>query len=60
VGNVNEKNATIDRIDIEALETAGDGLIREGHTQTALTLYALALRLRAETRIHPLRRATDD
>lgn len=54
-----DKNATVDRIDIEVVEEAGDGLIRAGHTQTAIKLYALCLRLRAETGIHPTRRSSD-
>jgi hypothetical protein len=53
------QNATITEEAIEAIERGGDCAIRAGHTQTAIELYALALRLRGETGIHPQRRADD-
>ena len=54
------KTARVAKTDIEAIESAADALIRSRDTQTAINLYALALRLRSETGLHPLRRADDE
>lgn len=53
------KHAGVSEEDIAAIESAADALIRLRCTETAIPLYALTLRLRAETGIHPKRRSTD-
>ena len=49
----------ISELDVETLERAGEALIRSGNTQTAIEVFALALRLRSETGLHPQRRSDD-
>jgi len=55
--------ASVSQSDIAAIEEAADALIRARCTETAIKLYALALRLRGETQgwgeIGQLLRETD-
>jgi len=51
--------AFVSEADIEAIERAGEALIRAGAIHTAIEVLALALRLRSETGLHPERRSSD-